>query len=560
MNVLGIHVGHDSSAALVMDGRIAADVAEERLRRIKHCAGVPTQAIAYCLRVAELHGRKIDAIAVATRGPVPQLAGWLGDAIVDDPHSTVATSQRARRIAVAPSMAPPLYARHPGLPARVPVVHVDHHLAHAASAYYTSGFEGKQLIVTLDGVGDGHSTCVWRAENGHLEALLELGRDASLGWFYGCVTEALGWWHGDGEGKTMGLAAFGDSGRCRGTLTGFHPEFSAGDLIRPHDYGRPAYWTENGALHWHMAEAEPIRALIERHGREHVAAEAQRVLEVQVAALVLSWLTKERVDAIACAGGVFLNVKLNQRLWETGLLSRQHVFPNAGDAGLAAGAALQVDFQASPRQPMHRLDSMNFGPEYTDDEIEQCLCTRGLRYHRVEDPADEAARLLADGRVVGWFQGRMESGPRALGNRSILMSARDRRNAERLNARVKFREAFRPFCPSLTDESRDDYLEDARAEEFMTTSFRARTSAADRVPAAVHVDGTMRPQTVRREANPLFWRLLMRYAELTGESLVLNTSFNVAGEPLVTTPRDAIRCFFDSGLDCLIMHGFVLTK
>jgi len=185
---------------------------------------------------------------------------------------------------------------------------------------------------------------------------------------------------------------------------------------------------------------------------------------------------------------------------------------------------------------------------------------RRLSYRRAEDPSDAAARLLADGDIVGWFQGRMESGPRALGNRSVLMRAQERQNCDVLNARVKFRESFRPCCPSLPEEYRHAYLQNARAEEFMTTSFLASASATTRVPAAVHVDGTMRPQTVRREANPKFWELLRRFGDLTGEYLLLNTSFNIGGEPLVNTPRDAVRCFFDSGMDALVLNRFVLTK
>lgn len=562
MKVLGIHVGHDSSAALVVDGRIVADAAEERFRRLKHCAGLPRRAIDFCLETARARGSQIDAIAVSTARPVPQLRQWLaaGDDGPTRAGKETSVGERARRLLAAPALEPPLYLRETRLPREVPVFPVAHHLAHAASAYYTCGSRRKQLVVTLDGSGDGCSTALWRGDHGRLEPLLELGESASLGWFYGCVTEALGWWHGDGEGKTMGLAAFGDHGPARGSLGRLHPRFADGALVEPHDFGKPSCWSESGALHWHLREAFEVRRLIEAYGREAVAAEAQRVLEDQVCALVLPWLEREGVNEIACAGGVFLNVKLNQRLWETGRLERQHVFPNAGDAGLAAGAALHVHFGLQPQEEIPALCDTYLGPEYTDEEIERCLQVRRLAYRRADDPVEAAAELLAAGGVIGWFQGRMESGPRALGNRSILMGAADRRNRDVLNARVKFREPFRPYCPSLLLESRDVYLQGARVEPFMTTSFRATREAAARVPAAVHVDGTVRPQMVNREANPRFWRLLSRFAELTGESLLLNTSFNLAGEPLVNSPSDAIRCYFDSGLDALVLHDFVLRK
>jgi len=369
MKVLGIHVGHDSSAALVVDGRVAADAAEERFRRIKHYAGLPTCATDYCLQVARADGGEIDAIAVSTKQALPQLSQWLGIGGAET-RSAISSMQRVRKMMGAPFMEPPLYLRQRMLPRHVPVAYVEHHLAHAASAYYTSGYQEKQLVVTMDGIGDGRSSCVWRGEHGRIVPLAELGEGASLGWFYGCVTEALGWWHGDGEGKTMGLAAFGDFNHCRGSLASFHPEYEGGELTVPHDFGKPTYWAESGAMHWHLRDAEPIQGLIERHGREHIAAEAQRVLEEQGCALILPWLEREQVSVLACAGGVFLNVKLNQRVWESGLLSRQYVFPNAGDAGLAIGAALQVYFQEHPRQPIPALEHMYLGPDYADEEIE----------------------------------------------------------------------------------------------------------------------------------------------------------------------------------------------
>jgi carbamoyltransferase len=555
MRVLGIHVGHDSSAALVEDGRIVAAVAEERLVRVKHYAGVPIRAIDYCLRVGNLRPNELDAVALASTQPSP-LLGLVLDRL-DDGRRLAA---RARDLAGVPGATPPLYVPRFIVPASVPVVCVDHHLAHAASAYYTSGRSERQLVVTLDGAGDGHSTCIWRGDGGRLEPLLQLDQRASLGWFYGAVTEGLGWWHGDGEGKTMGLAAYGDAGPCHGALDRFRPKFAGGDLVEPHQLGQPAAWTDRGAVHWHLPSAAAIRELAAVHGGAAVAAEAQRVLEEQALALIVPWLEREEVDALSCAGGVFLNVKLNQRMWATGRLRDHHVFPDAGDSGIAAGAALYVSFSGAPSQPFWPLGNLALGPDYTNDEIRRLLEERHLPFRSVVEPSGEAARLLAEGKVVGWFQGRSEAGPRALGHRSILMAARPASNKDLLNARVKRREAFRPYCPSLVAAARDRYLVGARDDPFMTTAFDVRADAQSRVPAVVHVDGTARPQIVHREREPQFWQLISQYGDIAGDPLVLNTSLNAGGEPLAVSPQDAIRCFFDSGMDALVMGELVLEK
>ena len=562
MRVLGIHIGHDSSAALVVDGKIIADVAEERFTRTKHYAGLPIKSVTYCLKAGRIAIKDVDAVAVPTAGSMPELNHLLAlnGSRAEKRTAAGRVLERARRIMKTALLHPPLYIQQFALPEGTPVVHVEHHLAHAASAYYTSGSAMKQLIVTLDGAGDGHSSCIWRGENGKIEPLLKLGTDASIGWFYSNVTEALGWWHGDGEGKTMGLAPYGDYTHCQGVLDRFYPKFSNGNLVEPHDFGQQYYWNEGGALQWHYDEAYEIRALIEEYGREHIAAETQRMLEEQVKELILPWLEREGLDRLSCAGGVFLNVKLNQRIWETGRLTLHHIFPNAGDGGLAAGAALHVYYQAHPDAPIPKLEHVYLGPEYSDAEIQQILDARNLTYRRTDSPSYEAARMLAQGKIVAWFQERMESGPRALGSRSILMSANDPKNKDIINARVKFREPFRPFCPSLLAEHRDTYLRNARDEEFMITSFDVQPEKRDRVPAVVHVDGTLRPQTVRREVSPGYWEVIKHFGDLTGEYLVLNTSFNIMGEPIINTPGEAIRCLYDSGIDALVMGGFVLEK
>ena len=519
MNVLGIHTSHDSSAALIRDGCIVADVAEERFTRVKHYAGLPAHAIDYCLMSQNLTMADIDAVAVPMAGRAPDL-----NFLLDLKGARKETKSRQRRALEfvwerlnRPQEKPPLYFRDFPLHAKTEIVHVEHHLAHAASAYYTNATSERQLIATIDGIGDGVSVALWRGDNGKIEKLETFPGSASLGWFFGNVTEGLGWWHGDGEGKTMGLAPYGDFTKCQGLLDKFCPKFSNGRLIKHHDFGRAAYWNKLAAYHIHFDEAYEIRDLVKKYGRENIAAEGQRVLEEQVKNIVFPWMEKEQTRNLSAAGGVMLNVKLNQRLWESGRIEHHHTYANAGDSGLAVGAALYAYFQANPGAPIRAVEDLYWGPEYSGNEIEEALKLRQLEYRRVDDAEEFAARKLADGKIVGWFQGRMESGPRALGARSILMSANRAENKDIINARVKFREAFRPFCPSLLWEKKEDYLQNARDEFFMITSFTCNPAKRDQVPAVVHADHTLRPQTVKRSFNPRFWNLINEFGKLTGE-------------------------------------------
>jgi len=562
MNVLGIHTAHDSSAALVRDGRVVADVAEERFTRIKHYSGLPVHAIDYCLRSQNLTMADIDAVAVPSAGSAPNL-NFLFDL---KGARRERTSRRAQGIAFVRGILkhgeekPPLYVKNFPMHPKTEIVHVEHHLAHAASAYYTNPTTEKQLIVTMDGVGDGVSTALWRGEHGKIEKLETFGTSASLGWFYGNVTEGLGWWHGDGEGKTMGLAPYGDFTKCQGVLDRFCPRFANGAVTEQHDFGRVGYWNESAAYQYHFDESYAIRDLIRTYGRENIAAEAQRVLEEQVKNIVFPWMQKEQTRNLSAAGGVMLNVKLNQRLWESGNIDGHHTYANPGDSGLAVGAALYAYFQANPGAAIHPVEDVYWGPEYSNTEIEDVLKLRQLEYRRVDNVEEYAADQLANDKIVGWFQGRMESGPRALGARSILMSANRAENKDIINARVKFREAFRPFCPSLLWEKKEDYLEHPRDEFFMITSFTCKPGKRAQVPAVVHADHTLRPQTVKQGFNPRFWDLINEFGSRTGEYLLLNTSFNIMGEPIVNHPREAIRCFYDNGLDVLVLGDFVLEK
>jgi carbamoyltransferase len=561
--ILGIGVGHDTGACLLADGVLIANAAEERFSRIKHDSRFPDLAIAYCLAEAGVMARDIDVVAIGSQFlPLGMERRFL---LTSEQQQRLASARpvgsKALQLLIRPEMRdPPLYFPRIELSPSCRLLCVEHHLCHAAAAYFTRGGDDPCLILTLDGVGDHVSTAVWRGQGNDIIPLAQWGRDGSLGLFYGNVTEALGWQHGDGEGTTMALAAYGAAHEVGERLTPFCPSFSNGSLVRPRDFGNGSVLNLNGCNHWHFPDAARIAAVAAECGRENVAACAQEILETQVCEIARHWMQSQGLGRLACAGGVFLNVKLNQRLWYEAGLDEQWVFPDAGDTGLAIGASLYAWHAiAQPVQTM-RLEHLYYGPGFADNVVRGILEVRRLNYRETPDPAQDAARLIADGKIIGWFQGRMESGPRALGNRSILMSPTSAANKDVINARVKFREAFRPFCPSIAFEHKDEYLNEGREENFMITSFQVSPTKRNALAAVVHVDGTLRPQTVKRETNPLYHRLIDHFGRQTGEYAVLNTSFNLKGEPIVSHPREAIRCFFDNGLDALVIGNFVLEK
>ena len=564
--VLGIQVGHDAAAALIVDGRIVADVAEERFTRVKNDSSFPLHAIEYCLQHAGITSADLDAVALPSRYLHPDVPVFL-----DIPEGALPREDRTLKSKIKQAVLSysslgnkehtvlPAYQKPIALAPNCKVVTVDHHKAHAGSAYYTSGLNTERvLVVTMDGIGDHTAVGIWQGHGNRLELIRSWGGEASLGWFYSNCTEALGWRHGSDEWKTMGLAPYGTA--RPGALDGYYPTFRAGELVTPHEFRGGGRWLDHSAYHYHFADAYPLEKIARNLGREDFAAETQRVFEAQANEIILPWLKKMGTRHLCAAGGAFLNVKANQNLWYTGELDTQWVYPNPGDAGLAVGAALCVYFENTPGARHERLRDLYLGPEFSNDEIRRILDERGLAYTYVDDPSANAAECLAENLIVGWFQGRMESGPRALGNRSILMSPLKAEHKDVINRCVKYREAFRPFCPSMLYEKASEYLVQSRDERFMITSFAVHPEQRGRIPAVVHVDGTARPQMVRQDINPRYYDLIKAFGDRTGEHAILNTSFNVKGEPIVCHPREAIRCFYDTGLDVLFVGNYKLVK
>lgn len=575
MKLLGIfHFPNyaDPAAALVCDGRVVAFAEEERLVRNKHALSYfPSRSIKYVLEEAKLSIDDIDAITT----------GWDCEAHEDGrlaahfeeinalypppPHdvayqknrlqSLTATNHRGHLIKNLRKM----FGDREFPPFRF----MDHHLAHAVMAYFHSGID-EALVLTIDGSGEWITTAWWHGHDGKLDLLHEIKTPHSLGWFYSAFTEYLGFDAYDGEYKVMGLAAYGEPApelaeKLKEIVwyDGNGGFLSDPNLLSmgPRSYSR--YYPDT------LIEfmGRPPRSQNEEIDDWHVslAYEVQRRLESIVQEMTGYWVNKTELRKLCIAGGVGLNVKMNGNLFASEMVEDLFVHPLSSDTGMAVGSGMALEYLNGTLRP-ETLEDVSFGPSYSDAEVERILKACKLCYSYEESIEQSVARLLADGKVVGWFQGRMEAGPRALGNRSILADPRHVESRDRVNAVIKFREFWRPFCPSMTAEAADEYLTCRTHAPFMIVTFGATQAAAEEIPAVVHVDKTSRVQVVSEDVNPRYYRLLEEFKALTGVAVVLNTSFNIKGEPIVCSPHDAIRTFSATGLDALAIGPFLLLK
>lgn len=530
----GVRMGNwDAAAALAVDGRLVAAAEEERFTRVKHAPGnLPTHAIRYCLHAGHLRIQDVDAVVfpgVTYRNMASRLREYFRF----------------------------VYGYEP------PIELCDHHEAHAALAYLGSGFD-EALIVTWDYSGDGISTTVSVADRRSLRSLRRWPFPKSLGLFYATMTQHLGFDFGEDEYKVMGLASYG------------HPSIPLDDLltVRHGDYELDgAHFRTVAPEEPPLSTQEPLfnRHLLDRLGsprlrwekitsrHQDLAASAQEQLERVAISLLSHYRAETGCRRVCLAGGVAMNCVLNQKVAEAGLFDAVYVPPAAGDNGLAAGAALLVGWKRGLSPPSQLL-SAALGPEYGEQEIARALTEVSCPSSECRDPAAEAARRVAEGEIIGWYQGRMEYGARALGHRSILADSRLAEMKDRVNAVVKFREGFRPFAPSIPLECAGDFLESPVESPFMTRTFKVRAEARNQIPAVTHADHTARAQTVQKDIEPLYHRFLTELGRRTGVPVALNTSFNIRGQPIVESPNQAISTFYGSGLDALFLGTRLLEK
>jgi carbamoyltransferase len=570
MYTLGINAAyHDSSAALVRDGVVVAAAEDERFTHVKHAKRpvpfsaweLPFHAIDYCLREEGIGLADVDHIAYSYQPELLSNGGNDTHALLPlGPTHAPSTGESSPweplflcYLRTAPGQlvdgAPHhLHARFANARAagRYRWHYVEHHLAHEASAFLAAPFE-ECAVMTLDGRGELASTSYGLFCGGEYRRIGQVNVPHSLGLLYEQVTEYLGFLPSSDEYKVMALASFG--------RPAYLSEFR--DVVKI--LGKGAYEVAEPRLAERFGPARPRGGVLSQQHFD-IAHSLQRVLEETVLELA-GWLQKRTgADRLAMAGGVALNCVMNSRIRDRGLFRNVWVQPAAGDAGTSLGAALWIDSrERNDSRRRWRMDHAFLGPQFADEEIEQFLRWSKVPYRKLNDVAEEAAALLAGNSVIGWFQGRMEFGPRALGARSILASPIDPGMQARLND-IKDREDFRPVAPVVMEEHAAEWFAGAGVAPFMLFVFDVLQEKAGRIPAVRHVDGTARVQTVNRSQHPLYYGLLAAFYRRTGVPVLVNTSFNTRGEPIVCTPRDAVESFWTSPLDALVIGSFLLEK
>lgn len=552
---------HESSAAIVRNGVLVAAVEEERFTRRKHDNRFPSEAIAYCLREAGISMRDVSYAGFywqPWKGLLKRL-WWLIRYFPAALHTFRGGKRWRGSVAtLLKHLAVPVRLWRMGFRGRFHFI--DHHLSHAASAFFPSPYESA-AILTIDLCGEDCTTLVGRGHGHRLTALRRFYLPDSLGIFYAALTQFLGYHANADEYKVMGLASYGQP-RLAGTFAQM-VRFENGRLRNDNSWfafhvGSANCYSER--FEKEIAPPCPGEEQVETSQYRDIAASGQLVLENRVLELA-TWCRNQTGEERLCmAGGVALNAVANGRLLDRQIFKDIWVQPAASDAGCSLGVSFYIwhEVLGQPRQFV--MEHAYWGPEYSEREMEQAIARGGLASRRVDDVERATARLLADGHVVGWFQGRMEWGPRALGNRSILADPRRAEMKDVINRKVKLREPYRPFAPSVLLEHVEEYFHFKGASPYMTFVCRVRDEKKSEIPAVTHVDGTARIQTVSRHHNPRYWRLLGELKGLTGVPVVLNTSFNVKGEPIVCSPTDAVSCFLNTDLDCLVLGNHICTR
>lgn len=578
MIILGINAYHaNASAAIVADGVLIAAVEEERLNRVKYAAGFPAQAIQFCLDRAGVSLSEVGHIAVprdsrARLGTKLRYAARMPRFALDRlrvmKQFAGMREELARAFGVAPESIRAQFHR------------IEHHTAHLASAYFVSPFD-QAAVLSADGLGDFASAMWALGEGPRLRTLGEIRFPHSLGIFYTALTQYLGFWKFGDEYKVMGLAAYGQPEfleEFRRVLRADKPlSFRLGlEYFTHQSRGQEMSWRDAGRtpvqgrlfsayLEKRLGPARKAdQPLLPRH--HNLAASMQAALEEVLAAHWNALYMETRQKALCLAGGIAFNCVANGKIFDLTPFERVFVQPAAGDGGLSVGAAFAVNHRFLGRPRAFVMEHAYWGPSFSASELARNVraireAEENVRIEELDERSllQTTARHIASGKIVGWFQGASEWGPRALGNRSILADPRRPEMKEILNRRIKHREIFRPFAPSIAEEATSTFFEKSHPSPFMTFAYPVRPEKRSAIPAPTHVDGTARLQTVSRTSNPLYWKLLRTVGEVTGVPVVLNTSFN-DNEPIVNRPEEALSCFQRTRMDVLVMGNFVLER
>ncbi len=567
MLTLGLSNMRDAAAALVENGRVVAAAEEERFVRIKHVTALPLHAIRFCLQTAGIRLCDLDAVAVPWKyWQLGRRASLAIGAMLRSPELfRVKGSRSLERLAHEWKELACLrwsLSRLVDGTACPPAVFLDHHLCHAASSVFASPFE-RAAVLVVDGASESHTTMLGQADRENIQVLKRIPLPHSLGQFYAAMTAYLGFKPDHDEYIVMGLAGYGEprfAEAFRSQLLRLEPDggfrFNA-KLLDFHLARRRIFSPDFLQL---VGPARlPEEEVVPRH--QDIAASAQLVLEETLLHLARHVKRLTDLDRLCLAGGVAYNCVANSRLWREAGFEELYVPPAAGDSGAALGAALWLTHRRGRLTERTVMQSASWGPDYSESACLTVLEQAGLQVERLPEASlcEKIAGELSHGRLVFWFQGRMEWGPRALGNRSLLADPRRADMRALINAKVKLREPFRPFAPSVLAERASEYFDLPGPSPFMLFTAPVREAAKGLIPAVVHVDGSARVQTVDVDSNPRYRRLLETFGRLTGVPILLNTSFNV-NEPIVCTPQDAVRCFLGTDVEWLVMGNLLARR
>jgi carbamoyltransferase len=567
MIILGISCYyHDSAACLIKDGKIIAAAAEERFSRIKHDNRFPKLAIDFCLKKIGIAAKEIDSVAFYEK-PLVKFERVISQHLEYFPKSL---GQFIKY------MAPWFNERlnlnktfKEELNYHGPIRYINHHLSHAASSYYLSGFK-KAAIVNIDGVGEWTTTSIGLGENNKIRLDKELHFPDSLGLLYSTFTTYLGFEANDAEYKVMGLASYGDPKPFKKHFDQIIKVFPDGSFKLNMKFFDFVWREQMPSKKLIDLFGHPIRqkeAKIFKH-HEDIAAALQNKLQEVIFNLLNQVQKKYKTQNLCLAGGVALNSVMNGKILQNTSFKKFFIPPDPGDGGGAMGAALELAASLGEKVAKNNRDFHPYlGPSYSWYQVEHALKKAGLKYQLISKEKElikQVSDLIIQQKVIGWFQGPVEWGPRALGNRSILASAKTEEMRDIINAKVKKRELFRPFAPVIIESEANKYFHMDKyfspSLKWMLTVHPFKEKAKKLVPAVVHVDGSGRPETLARNDNPLYYDLLEAYFKKTGIPTFINTSFNVRGEPIVCTPQDAINCFLQTDIDHLVIDQYIVSK
>lgn len=558
MNILGISCFyHDASATLIKDGVVTAAAEEERFSRVKHDTRFPANAIKYCLKEGNIDASQLDYIGFYEK-PLIKFERLISQYIDTFPKSFMAF-ERSMPSWLSEKMKAESVIRK-NLKYKGEVLFIDHHLSHAASAFLVSPFR-KAALLTADGVGEWSTTTCGIGENSSIRLLKEIRFPHSLGLLYSTVTAHLGFSVNNSEYKVMGLSAYGQPT--------YYDKFRK--IIEIRDDG--SYALDMSYFDYHFKLSMPGRKFLKEFGavrKKHepveqrhkdIAASLQKVTEEALFKMLNHLYKETKCRNLCMAGGVALNSVANGKIKRNTPFRNIWIQPASSDAGGSMGVAFYIYNTILGNKRKYVLNTAYLGPSFSRDYIKNFLVSRGIKYRELEDVPKEAAKLIYNNNVVGLFQGRMEWGPRALGNRSILSNPCNPKMKEILNLKVKHREEFRPFAPAILKEHVHKFFDiDKDEENFMLFVYPIKESKRKLIPAVTHVDGTGRLQTISRKQNPLYYDIIKEFGRMSGVPVVINTSFNIRGEPIVCTPEEAYKCMTGTGIDYLLMGNFLVPR